>query len=521
MTQSVPGTVGKTHPITRSRDHVVPAPVPPIAPVAQIAKIRHQTPVHPTPYFMDRQSQRLLQALETPDPTPDYDLIEQYIEKFAADPELCSTLSGIQSHLAPPLYSLIRLSKYDDIYVKLLLTILEPLNFADLVSWISYDGILEAVTSPSNELAYAAAHLVLSNLQRKDPDAFRFVESTEFFNILVGRALEDESAALKLVSEVERLAVILQLHGINSWYVLAEFRKSPRIQNTVLASRYLELIAIMCPSLSEEEFAKLGTFNMLRLIADDEEDDADPFYATMFVTFYINIVSKILFPWIRAPVTECIEALAEARSSHKQENYLRSELARLFQALSHSCSKFLLLMADNYPSLLQFDWYSEADVTIFKGLNLRFIRAKEFYSANFSSWDLDTVRASQNRVLLHLVLDSQFFSLLAANQNLDSGLQSLPADLSLAWALALSDHDYSATYMVENLPLFMLAFLKIDNSLVNSDLWELKKAALINLKFHRNVELGAWREGVNETLLAMLGGRRFDTPLVGVQDMAL
>lgn len=473
---------------------------------------------------MDHQSQRLLQALEAPGAIPDFDLIEQYIEKFNTDPELRSPLSGIQSLLVPPLNSLIRLPKYDDIYVKLLLTILEPLDFVDIVSGISQDAILEAVASPSNELAYAGAHLVLSSLERKDPNALHFIKSTEFFGILADRVLEDETAALKLVSEVERLAVVLQLHGINSWYVLAEFRKSPKIQNTILASRYLELIAIMCPSFSEEEFAKLGVFKMLRIIVDDEKDDADPFYATMFVTLYINVVSKIPFPWIRAPVTECIEALAKARSSHQPENYLRSELARLFQALSHnsdSCTKFLMLLADNYPSLLQFDWNSEADVTIFKGLNLRFIRPKEFYLANFNTWAVDSVRASHNRVLLHLVLDSQFFSLLAANQNLDSGLLSLPADLSLEWAFKLSEHDYSASYMVQSLPVFMVAFLKVDNSLVNSDLWELKKAALVNLKFHRKVDLGAWHDGVNETLLVMLGGRSFDTPLVDVQDMAL
>ena len=63
--------------------------------------------------------------------------------------------------------------------------------------------------------------------------------------------------------------------------------------------------------------------------------------------------------------------------------------------------------------------------------------------------------------------------------------------------------------MLEKLPLAVDTYLaQPDRSLVNPDLWSLKRDALHHLLFNRSLDLGAWRQPLTASYLEMVNGRK-------------
>ncbi|KAF5210981.1 hypothetical protein E0198_002271 [Clavispora lusitaniae] len=458
----------------------------------------------------------------------------------------------------------------DACYARLLSALLAPLPFADTLKFFSRDHVEAAAQSPSHPVMALAVHVVRAALERHDTDAEEFVRTSDFLPIVVRRVLAEPLLPVAVVADVEaavRVHAASQHFTWEPWQFLLE-RPSAVNTDAAVAARYVGIIeplaarSDMVPLAAVE---KLCAFDVEKFFEDemeteaanktdlnaevvelvksceeilphedetdavddkidnpskptvqDSEDDAshlvDPLLAPIVIDFYARLVRRIPLYGIRHPVARCMVHLAHRRQVRCYNAALDPPLSALFSSLSACGSTVPVSRAFliRLPALADFDFSAHHDVLAFCLLDLAVIPDKDtYFSDHFSAWHLARVPYPRFHCLLHLIDNVDFFALFAKAWLSDAIVAALapPRVYELVARLALYDH--SASVMLEKLPLAVDTYLaQPDRSLVNPDLWSLKRDALHHLLFNRSLDLGAWRQPLTASYSEMVNGRK-------------
>lgn len=457
-----------------------------------------------------------LEAYVNGDSPVDDALLRDYINYVEADRAVVTgngdiLESAVLTSFVPLLSRILSSDLFADIFAELLTAMLVQLPFADTLKFFPLEAVIQALESPADAVVFMAIHVIRVNLAREDPDVGRFLAHSTGLQLVTSRTLTSSALPTKIVSDVEVAVQLYARHetfDISAWLFLQEIHDPTLVDDATLLGRYLAILQALQPKLPADLLATLSHFDMKTILGQDVEK-ADPFVSSQLIDFYTQLIGQV--PIASIPVDQCMIKLVQMRQLHQNDFIVYPALTHLYATLSRNEASrdYVEKLIRNHAILAQFDFSSD-DIQLFLKLDIGVIGNKrDFFDENFSAWSFQLSSYPRFRCLLHLIDNEEFFGLLVESKKLeDDKLSKLPQNLVYELLDKLTGYDYSANFLLQNLPYTMLTHLMAnDPGVVNPEIWSTKQQALQNLLLYRKVDLGVWHQGLAECYKEMLHGR--------------
>lgn len=382
----------------------------------------------------------------------------------------------------PLLSNIINSNLNNDVFSDLLQALLEQLPFADTLKFFDPEFVVRGIQSEAHAVVRMVAAILHHRVMLNDSDAVQCVEGA--MEAFLGRTLSEPQLPSSVVAQVEELAAAVPQSVPLDLLLLVK----PALSDTILMTRYLEIVAIV------KQVETLADFDM-----EIELKSADPFRAPLLVDFYTR------FP-LKKQVDVIVGDLARQRGN--ETSFAYASQLNLLASLTHTHPEWATTYFVKYPSLHDFTFDNDADY--FCKLNLDALPKQTF------DWSINKVLESKFHCVMHLVSSPVYFQQLVANLNL-SVLSKLPLNRLFDFLSVCSRYSYSTEYTL-TLPSVMQ--LLLDTHASTPEVWETKKTCLENLL---SKQLGVWEEKVKAAYSLMLNGQavRNRNPRVDVLDEAL
>lgn len=403
-----------------------------------------------------------------------------------------------------------------------LTSVMGNMPFVYILQCLLESNILDTLsTGPALNVHLLIDAICARALNYEDPDALKFVYNNKIMTLLLQRVFEVDGYEL----EFTVLQFILKFNhvwpnepSLYEWGFLKSYT-SGIFENNNLFDCYCTALQILAglqsPAVWVHDLFIIDWTPIFRIV---DERSKEGMVVTL-TRLCCNIADLVEYEWIRDIVRTLIAAFKEYL---KEEDHVITSicLPDLVQALSQSsnekalmdCSFFLqdapLSMFDKFFMILPFSYFTDK---------------REIYQIHFAERPLTTTDMSSFNCLLRLIDDEEFFSLLTMDKLNTGNLKKLPQDRLYSVLIHMCEHEHSANYLLQELPNIVSTFLtKVDRDVVNSEVWTLKKEALMNLIERNNYLLGIWEKDLKLCLYEMCNGRRIRdvAPAVEVKDMA-
>lgn len=468
-------------------------------------------------------------------------------------------VSAVNSQLIEKYILLVKLGSEDNNDIKKVLTIIREVMYDENYIYIDSDGILlELIEGILMRLPVEQtfeiypAEFILSYLKEGDPkissmivkvlahnvaenEVKRLLEESELLKILLRKNFEKNSS-LELSSLFEFLmrnineqaghlvkAIFFDLDFLSIFDEIVKYEDKRK-------ARFLDFLLIVVPVLLKEKVLLPPKYYVFLKASFTENDDI--LLTMLRIQFYVRFVSAInnsgeesvMFENIKPSLEEIINLFSRRHDDETVAFFLGADMIHLLYHLSYSnialVIRFLDETADKTALLQLHNLMLDSDLD--KSL-LSTYNPERFPETLEDSILEELLLFSQNylEIFFNLLGSKSFFEKAKPLLTFNS-ISNLTFDKLYGLLLKLSERDYSAYYLLRDLPRVVADYLVDGPPVSESEVWAAKKATLDNLVL-KKYDLDIWREGIMKAYKHMHYGRDVKdiTPVTNIFDQAL
>jgi len=369
--------------------------------------------------------------------------------------------------------------------IELLDAVLLNLSFEEVVELFKFDSMVKALNSPNENLQI----LALKVSSKSTPTDI--IANTEVIPKAV-ELLASKDTSIRVVNEIEKgLGVLLKgelirrrLLSDNVVSTLFDMKSS---KDTTLKTRLLDLVIQLLPFVLEHELTQeLYCF-------EDFLGDGDILYTLNLIRFYteiLNIVdSSLNNHWLLNNIQPQIEIIGKLYADRYEntdiEYFALTEISLFLKKLSYVSVYSFKSIDHKYVKLTKDDFFLLATLN------------PSYLATSYSSL-LKNINVSADNipVFRNVISDKTSFELIKPKLTTEKLLR-LPYLELVAMLVKLSEFQYSAKYLLEELPQIMNKLLQGQN-IVEPESYSLRKATIENLVNYPDETLDIWKEALNE-----------------------
>lgn len=370
-----------------------------------------------------------------------------------------------------------------DKIIELLSGLLLNIDFENIVQFFKFPSINEALASPNENLQV----LALKVSSRADPPDI--ISNTEIIPKMVA-LLATKQSSINVVNEIEKSLGVLMRGELIRRRLLSDSVISTLVgmkasKDTVLKTRLLDLVLQILQLVKEHELPEeLYLFN-------DFTSDNDILYTLTLIQYYtqiLNIVdSSLNSGWLLQkiiPQAELIGKLHMERNENTDIEYFAlNEIALFFKKFSYISPSNFKLIDQKYIKLTNNDDF------LLTSLN-------PGYLVTSHAALLKTLNLTEQEVAIfkNLIPNESSFLLVKPKITTEK-LQRLSYVAFINILEKLSEFQYSALYLLQELPQVMNKLLQGDN-VIERESYQLRRTTIENLTRYPSEDLSVWKEAL-------------------------
>lgn len=426
----------------------------------------------------------------------DGELIEDLISLATIDRSIDQDQKSIKSLLAATVKILYKTDLDIDfnLLIELLDAILSHLDFETVINVFQFESIVEALNSPNQNLQILALKV---SSKANPPD---IISNTEIIPKAIN-LLSTAGSSIRLVNEIEKMIGTLVRGELIRRRLLSEgvesiLLKMKNSKNTELKSRLLNIVTLILPFVQEHELSK-EFYCFTDFLADN-----DILYTLNLIQFYNEILdivdSTLNKSWLlenTSPQAEIIGKLYASRTENTDiEHFAQIEISLFFKKLSKISPEIFSPIDKSYIQL------KSSDTFLLASLDPGYLAISHPNLLKTIDVSVATVP-----ILRNLISDTKSFDIIKQNLTADKLLR-IPYLEFVAILVKLSEFQYSAKYLLDNLPRVMNKLLQGAN-VVEPDSYALRKDTIENLAQYPDQDLNVWREPLKDEYYKLIHGK--------------
>lgn len=400
---------------------------------------------------------------------------------------------------------------------------IESIPFKYTLQYFSANAILDMLSNGPSEMVALLESTIGTRVQRKDQEALAFVSEHKIVQVLVLRVFQDPIDRLLAKSVQSFVRRLWRSNPSEAHLSECEFLTNYHARIFLQADRFdtyctlLSLLALSdqvppwVPGLFKIDWTPIDSAGESReqekmMVAATEmccELAASVDYSLLkdLVDVLFGIFKpKLLDADFNPAYHICLEELIMGLSSGSQDAFYR-------------CKCFI----DENPTALSPSLFVRCTPALISNKNI-------FFQENFAGKSFVGSGRLVFDVLLHLIDDETFFSLLSQNILTTENLKRLSQDKLFQVLMQMSLYDYSVQHLLSEMPYLVSTYLvSVNREITNPEVWELKREVLKELIENRSSLLGIWEPELKKCYSEMVNGRKIRDvmPAVDVTDLAL